>query len=317
MTVRSIRVLLATSLYDFPTDRICAQLDARGVPYARINRETVDELPIVLDPLSGSLRCNLPEWSWTAGPELRAIWWRQPTFQRNLPGVVISLDEQLRRSQWAAFMRSLTALRPTIWVNHPQSTYAAECKPLQLRLAAELGFTVPPTLITNDPNAQLHSLGEPLVVKAVDTVLLHDSEHQYFTYTNIVEPAVLQDTGIQEAPLLCQQLLDPKLDLRVTVIGDKWWAVSVQNCNGAPVTGDWRRLKRQDILIQSYDLPQDVGNLCVQYVHKLGLVYGAIDLAFCRERYFFIEINPTGEWGWLDAPSRPIARAIADQLGGS
>lgn len=46
----------------------------------------------------------------------------------------------------------------------------------------------------------------------------------------------------------------------------------------------------------------------------MGLVYGAIDLAVSGDRFIFIEINPTGEWGWLDNPERPLAKAIAAAL---
>jgi len=46
----------------------------------------------------------------------------------------------------------------------------------------------------------------------------------------------------------------------------------------------------------------------------LGLTYGAIDLAVSGDTVHFIEINPTGEWGWLDGPDRPIAKAIVDEL---
>ena len=39
-----------------------------------------------------------------------------------------------------------------------------------------------------------------------------------------------------------------------------------------------------------------------------------IDLAVVDGRTWFIEINPTGEWGWLDTEARPIAAAIAEML---
>jgi glutathione synthase/RimK-type ligase-like ATP-grasp enzyme len=46
----------------------------------------------------------------------------------------------------------------------------------------------------------------------------------------------------------------------------------------------------------------------------LGLTYAAIDLALSNGEYWFIEVNPTGEWGWLDGAERPIAAAIAEEL---
>lgn len=42
-----------------------------------------------------------------------------------------------------------------------------------------------------------------------------------------------------------------------------------------------------------------------------------IDLAKCGNRYYFLEINPTGEWAWLvDELGFPIDEALADELVG-
>ena len=32
---------------------------------------------------------------------------------------------------------------------------------------------------------------------------------------------------------------------------------------------------------------------------NLNLSFGGVDLAFSKGKYYFIEVNPTGEWGWL------------------
>lgn len=49
-------------------------------------------------------------------------------------------------------------------------------------------------------------------------------------------------------------------------------------------------------------------------MEQFGLEYAAIDLALSNDQYWFIEINPTGEWGWLDRGGRGISNAIAEAL---
>lgn len=49
---------------------------------------------------------------------------------------------------------------------------------------------------------------------------------------------------------------------------------------------------------------------------KLELNFGGIDLAIVSGEYYFIEVNPTGEWGWLEVKtgtniSKTIKRALA------
>ncbi|PTD76711.1 RimK-like protein, partial [Klebsiella pneumoniae] len=50
------------------------------------------------------------------------------------------------------------------------------------------------------------------------------------------------------------------------------------------------------------------------YVKLLGLNYGAIDFIKTKDEYIFIEINPTGEWGWLSNDKREIDYDIAKKL---
>ena len=48
---------------------------------------------------------------------------------------------------------------------------------------------------------------------------------------------------------------------------------------------------------------------------KLSLSFGGINLALVGDTYYFIEVNPTGEWGWLTSCANlPIDKAIVYTL---
>ena len=97
------------------------------------------------------------------------------------------------------------------------------------------------------------------------------------------------------------------------MVGGKVFSASVSQ-GGGSIKGDWR-LKKTGAEFQPFDLPSVVAERCVQLTQSLGLVFGALDLALQGEQYFFLEINPTGEWAWLvDQSSLPIDEAIADEL---
>jgi glutathione synthase/RimK-type ligase-like ATP-grasp enzyme len=99
-------------------------------------------------------------------------------------------------------------------------------------------------------------------------------------------------------------------------VGNAVHAVSITD-KGSPVAGDWRRLK-SEATFSVVSLPDDVRARCVRLVEILGLVFGAIDLAVVRDEYFFLEINPTGEWAWLvDTPGIPVDEVVAQTLTGS
>lgn len=314
MTPPSAEVLLLTSIYDFPSDRICVELNALGASYARINAESLASSRLRLDPVAPRLEVWTDNAYWVIDASLRSVWWRQPTFHRNATGGPRSLDEQLQHTQWPAFLRALTLFEEARWINSPAATYQAEMKPWQLRRASRLGFDTPRTLITNDPAAPVDEiLGEVVAAKSVDTVLLREGDHQIFAYTQILPWRDCANEQLQQAPLLLQEAIVDKLDLRVTVLGENIWCVAIESV-GKGIEGDWRLHPKENLAYRTVTLPTDITRRCVALVRDMGLTYGAIDLVAHDSRYVFIEINPTGEWGWLDTHDRPLAKAIAAEL---
>jgi glutathione synthase/RimK-type ligase-like ATP-grasp enzyme len=201
-----------------------------------------------------------------------------------------------------------------LWINHPAAVYAAEVKAVQLRTAATLGFDVPVTRMTNDPDADVaRAIGPHIALKSIDTLLLRDGDDQLFGYTTLLDWGEVAVPELAGAPVTVQQPLTDKLDLRVTVLGRQLWCAAVRKGSDG-IEGDWRLTKKDDLAIEDYVLPDDVAARCLRLVETLGLRFGAVDLAVSDGRYWFIEINPTGEWGWLDTPRRRLSVAIAEEL---
>ena len=198
-------------------------------------------------------------------------------------------------------------------MNHPAATYLAESKPYQLSLAAVCGFQVPPTLATNDAHRIRQSFPQSVVIKALDTVLLHEGDDCLFAYATVHSATELRDDAVAPAPLFAQRVLHPKRDIRVTLVGDDLFAVRILS-RGAGVAGDWRLAPRADLEYQDLLLDEGIADCCRQMARRLHLSFAAIDLIETADGIFFIEVNPTGEWGWLSTAARPIDQAIASWL---
>ena len=307
-------VLILSGLYDFSTDLVALQLQRAGTQYVRLNREQFADHRLTLDPLVPELTIRGPSGNYHVGRELVSVWFRQPVFLRNTPPAPLSPAEQLERSQWTAFLRALCVFRHAVWMNFPGATYTAESKPYQLSVAADCGFQVPATLVTNDANRIRDTFPDNLVIKSLDTVLLRDGDDCLFTYTTLNPDIEMNDETVSAVPLLAQRALEEKTDLRVTVVGEKVFAVRVLS-RGSGITGDWRVVPKSELEFQDIELSDDMAGRCQLLTHRLGLSFAAIDLIETPEDIFFIEVNPTGEWGWLSTVERPIDCAIASWLG--
>ena len=308
----SPEVLILSSIYDFASDHVALELKERRIPFLRLNREQLHEYELALDPAAPFLSVCHGGNRWNVTAALKSVWFRQPVFLRNTPADPLAAEEQLERSEWMAFLRGLRVFDRARWVNDPRATYLAECKPYQLQMARRLGFKVPATIIGNDAEAIARNFEPPYVVKSLDTVLVSEGSDILFTYTT-VQRFRLSAGSVKTAPLIAQQLLDPKTDIRVTVVGDSLFASKVLD-SGQPITGDWRTVPKVRLSYPDHRLDPDTAARCRTLLLELGLSLGAIDLAECDDAVYFIEINPTGEWAWLASDERPLEKAIADLL---
>ena len=310
------KVLILASRFDLSCDYVVAQLRRKGVSYFRLNSEDFDRFAMEFIPDSAMVSLSTDDLDVQLEPEtLESIYFRRGVYPRESFTSEHSANEQLSRSHRSTFMRSFMVFDSCRWVNHPAATYKAEHKAVQISTAHAIGFDIPRTVITNDAGGILRAAqGDPTVaVKGLDTVLVWEEGFETFGYTSLVDTSLASHSYLSSAPLIAQEALEDKLDLRVTVVADQVFCASVSHA-GSSIKGDWR-LKKTGAEFHSFDLPSGVAERCVQLVQSLGLVFGAIDLALHGEKYFFLEINPTGEWAWLvDQSSLPIDEAIADAL---
>ncbi len=309
-------VLILASKFDLSCDYIVAHLRRRQAPYFRLNTEDLDQFAIVAHPdeaiiqlRTGSLEIRL------ARPPLKAIYFRRGVYPRAAFTPQDSAHAQLIRSHRSVFMRSFMVFDSCRWINHPVATYKAEHKAIQLATARDVGFAVPRTVITNDASGiRAAAQGEARVaIKGLDTVLVREGNIETFGYTSLLATAFAEQAPLSSVPLVAQQALTHKLDLRVTVVGDTVFCSSVQS-TGQPIEGDWR-LAKSAAAFPPFTLPQDIVTKCTALTAALGLTFGAIDLALQDGKYYFLEVNPTGEWAWLvDRSNQPIDQAITDKL---
>lgn len=310
----STDVLILANRLDFSTDILCSALEKRGVSYLRCNREDMTEFRFQLDPLEPKLVARLGDTEWIIDNRLKSVWWRQPTFRRISRSQLPSASEQLDESQWSALIRGLALFGSAKWFNEPARVYRAESKILQLSIAAKVGLHVPDTIVTNDAQAGVAKrIGDEIALKSIDTVYLVYEQKQAFGYTQLVNWKDCADGNFHLLPAMCQKVIRDKLDLRVTIVGDQLWCHSISTKEGG-IDGDWRLQKRDHLVYETYELPDWLKMKLLEFMRALGLNYGAIDLGLSDGIYWFIEVNPTGEWAWLDGKERAISSGIIEEL---
>jgi len=312
--VSDVKCLIVSSTIDYSTDLICCELERRGFPYLRINRDLFGQYEIVFDLEHQSMNLRIDGKEYTVrNKTLMSVYFRAPVFFRY--SKELSLNDQLRRSQWSSFIRNLIVFGDAKWVNYPVATYKAENKMFQLQSAQRAGLKIPHTFFGNCLPSIIED-DKDYIVKALDTPVFYDGEQEMFTYSTAMKGRQLRSSELQEAPVIIQECLNPKIDLRVTVVGDRIFPAEIRY-EGAGIEGDWRRKDKDGLTYSPVQLPVNIEDEIRYLMHDLGLLFGGVDLVLCNDDYYFIEVNPTGEWGWLVGTAGfQIHKAIADILEG-
>ena len=98
--------------------------------------------------------------------------------------------------------------------------------------------------------------------------------------------------------------------MRATFIGPHYFVADIR---GDVSLVDWRDPASAVEHVVS-DLDDQTVALCRRMLSDLGLVYGAFDfLRTASGELVFLEVNPTGEWAWLeDKLDFPMREAFVD-----
>jgi glutathione synthase/RimK-type ligase-like ATP-grasp enzyme len=302
-----------SSTIDYSTDLVCVELEKQGLKYLRVNRDCFSDYEIIYGLEKKQLIIKIEGVLYVIDDEeLEAVYFRAPVFIRSM-SKVYSLDEQLKRSQWSSFIRNLIVFERANWINHPVDIYRAENKLYQLRIAKESGFKVPETYVGNCvPEQMLRN--NMFVIKSLDTALFYENGQEMFTYTNLLTGDELLSANLKDAPIIIQEYLKDKIDIRVTVIGNRIYPVAITN-EGESIHGDWRIMDKEKLEYTLIDIPKEIEQIINHTMRALNLNFGGMDLIHSDGEYYFIEVNPTGEWGWLTTTkSLPIDKSIVELM---
>lgn len=224
-------------------------------------------------------------------------------------GLDTVLDKEFLSAAKGEVQRTLFGMLEGLDAFHLERTSVyrrLDSKEEQLRLAVKAGLRIPPTCISNDAKVVadfIHSLQTPVIAKMQSSFAIYREGVEHVVFTNEITSENLQQLdSIQYCPMVFQQKIDKQLELRITIVGNKIFAFSIDSSKLENSRVDWR--KEGVALIkdwQPYTLPDSLQQQLLTFMQYTGLNYGAIDVILSPEgEYFFLEVNSAGEYFWLD-----------------
>jgi glutathione synthase/RimK-type ligase-like ATP-grasp enzyme len=256
---------------------------------------------------------------------LRSVWYRRPKSPE--AGTCHEADRGFIAGQWLRLQNNVFGLAENLldalWVNNPDMATRAENKLVQMHAARQVGLDLPDTLISNDVHDVRVMLQRwPHVVfktfypynwKSAST------GNMYNIGVKLLDASSeLPEKSIAMCPGIFQRYIEKAYDVRVTVIGDRYFSVRMQRSDGTAYV-DWRKhMMDEDLFIEEWPLPAHMENKLRALMHKLGLAYGCIDLVVDPDGgIYFLEVNQAGQFLFVEEalPSMPLLAAMTAMLG--
>lgn len=296
-------VLIVSTVADVATDDVVRRLSSRSIEHRRINTE---DFPFKRAIALSFGNDHINQWMGLDGEDIRppgAIWYRRMRSPSRPEGMQDGVYQFCLQESRVTLLGGILS-SSSQWMSHPASVWQAEFKPYQLAVAQELGLRIPRTIITNNPSAIRSAFSEfgAMVVKPARTghVVIDGKAHAVFTSKLLAEHLEnLESASL--SPAIYQELIPKQFDIRVTVVGERVFAAAIDSQSDPEACIDWRHTENPDLPHYPITLPSALEQKLLELMNRLGLSFGAIDLVQTPTgEYFFLEVNPSGQWLWLD-----------------
>lgn len=250
-----------------------------------------------------------------------AVWDRRPSAPRSSPEIK---DRDLRgwvKEESRTFLSGLWQTMDCLWVpGRPLAGTLGYNKVYHLGLAARCGFKVPRTVFTNCPEDMLGFYGDTrgrLVSKVILRGFIPVNGEYRSSYTFAAKRRhAINYRSIRYAPVILQEYVPKAVELRITVVGTQVFAAEIRSQASHRTRHDWRHYDEDRATYTPHELPAAVSRCCIRLLRALDLCFGTIDMVLTPEgEYIFLEINPNGQWIWIEDLTRlPISAALANLL---
>ncbi len=316
-------LLIITNRSDLACDYLILKLKARQIPFLRLNTDLYPDsisFDIAFENSKPNSIIRLEN-----GDELRlnsisAVYFRQP-ISPNVEYAQNSIENEFAQTELTEMLRSLWRIIPErLWLNHPRQLWLASNKVDQLLAAISVGFAVPDTLISysiESIRSFILKKKSNVISKAVRHGFIRAEEKVLLAGTQrLPENYIKEFSNFAPVPMNYQEEIEKGSDLRVVVVDNHVFPTSIKSDNCEDI--DWRivDLKGGQLIHERAELPKTIEQKCLSIVKHFGLNYSSIDLVqSCQGEYFFLELNPNGQWAWIEQlTGYPIRDTIIDFL---
>ncbi|TET20271.1 ATP-dependent carboxylate-amine ligase [Candidatus Bathyarchaeota archaeon] len=316
-------ILIVTNREDYTADYVILEFHRLGIPYFRFNTEDFPTKAALIwhDSAEEARELRFASGKVLDLSQVHSVWYRRPVSPTPSPELSKEANDFVEAEAKDALLGIWRTL-DCFWVSHPDRIREAENKLNQLKRAKTLGFRTPHTLVTNNPTSACDFFGKyggKMIAKPLRESHFSTCKGSSIIYTNVVTKNIMQSiSSVKYSPVIFQDYIPKKVEIRVNVFGSEVYATEIhsQKAVKEKTRNDWRRGLALDVPHLPHMLPADIEDRCRTIVRNYGLKFAAIDMILTPSNsYVFLEMNPNGQWAWIEPLTKqPLRKALIDLL---
>ena len=319
-------LLVITNKSDLACDFLILRLKERGIAFARLNTEDYGnqyEFDLSVSQSGPTIVITFGDGTQITNSNIQAVYFRQPLLPTLHPEIA-SQDREFAAREIREQFRSLWRLiEEHKWLNHPRHLLLASNKVEQLSLAVRIGFAIPDTLVTRSL-LKIKDFFDyhdgRMICKAVKNGFVNHNDGATIALTQRIDDDFFSYAQrYASIPSIYQNEIFKAYDIRVIVVGERVFATAIHSQDYAETEVDWRAWDLCDFSLrhEPIELPNEIAAGCRSITADYSLTYSAIDLILGQDgSYYFLEMNPNGQWAWIEHKTGYAIRdALIDSMG--
>lgn len=312
-------VLVLTSQSDIASGQVIAWLNHYGTQWFRLN-DYINEQGKATD-FTFLLREGDPNFTVThqgAAPvdlsAVHIVWFRRiqigPKINHNSDELLNTIGQHLNRvktNEKDAFMKAFfKSLRRKKWLSHPETADLNKC--YQLFVAKGLGIDVPDTLITTSKKELIafrakYKLVATKALQTIPPMAVNQFSTSFLMYANILVDKEVDELPDMFFPSIFQAYIQKEFEIRAFYLAGKFYSCAMFTQANPQTVVDFRRYDyRNPARRVPYQLPKNVEDQFSKLMDELDLNTGSLDIIYRDDRYYFLEVNPVGQFGFISHP---------------
>ena len=314
-------ILILSDKFDRHADIVCRKLNARNEEHVRFNLDTDSLKSSHITYFEGKWEISQNGFSLDSD-QINNVWVRRPFVEVSLEEKNISNPGfKIWRGEWNKTLLGLyTTLKHAKWLNPLARAYQAENKYLQMRAAKDVGFVLPPIIVSNDKDklCKFVDAYDDVVLKLMNQDFYQDTDGVFKGfYVRKVSKSEISIFGLtNENPVVLQAYVEKDYEVRYTVVGKDHHVCQIQSQQSEIAKIDWRRYDIKNTPHYPVEPPVEIRSKVDHLMESLGLEFGALDFVVTPSgEWNFLEINTMGQWLWIeDLTGLSISDSIVDKL---